>query len=266
MPVVYDKFTPGGIPYALREGYPTFKCRPDSITAVEKYLLDWTNLTALAVEYFRYGAATPYALPLPIQMPGFPALFCDEITLEPFIPDLPGDHNRTLPSGQSWRNYCIAVINYKTLEAKETEGNASFSRTTNIGGEFIEMPRQGSKWEDGTPSNTTGDPRIGKLSPSFDHTLSIDRLLQVPWNTMRALIGCVNLNTILGAPPETILFAGADIKSKTNLNGTSYSLDMKISEKPTNWNKFYRPYYGYQYISWEGRLPYELKDLSPLFV
>ena len=277
MPVTFDKFTPGGIPYTVREGYPKIKCRPDSISGTEKYLLDWSNLSALAIEYFRYGA-TGYMLPLPQQMPGFPGLYCDEISLDPFIEDLPGDHNTTRPNGDPWKNYCVATLTYKTLEAKETEGSAEFSRTTTIGGEFVELPKGLAAWELPYPGSTdpdsrvdpSGDPRIAKFTPTFDHNLSIDRIMSIPWNTMRSLIGCVNNATLMGAPAETLLFAGADVRSKTNLNGTSYSLELKIIEKPTNWNKFFRPISsspdGFEYITWNGNKAYQLKDLSALFI
>ena len=270
MPVTFDLFTPDGIPYNLLAGYPTIKCRPDSITGMEKYLLDWSNLSALGIEYFRYGA-TGYMLPLPQQMPGFPGLYCDEISLDPLITDLVGDFNTTQPvSGQEWKNYCVATLSYKTLGAKETQGSAEFSRTTTIGGEFVELPKGLAGWglvPGDDRVDPSGDPRIAKFTPTFDHNLSIDRILSIPWNTLRSLIGSVNNATLMGSPAETLLFAGADVRSKSNLSGTSYSLELKVIEKPTNWNKFFRPYNNaFEYITWNGNKAYRLDDLSALFI
>ena len=264
----FDLTTPGGIPYTLMAGYPRIKCRPDSITGTEKYLLDWSNLVALGVEYFKYDAVG-YMLPRPVQMPGFPGLYCDEISLDPFIEDLPSAHNTT-QNGQTWKNYCVATLNYKTLEPNETEGSAEFSRTTTIGGEFVELPKGYANW--GLVSgidnvDPSGDPRIAKFTPTFDHNLTIDRITSIPWNTLRSLIGAVNNATLMGAPAETILFAGADVRSKSNLSGTSYSLEIKIVEKPTNWNKFFRPYENeFQYITWNGNRAYRLENLANLFI
>jgi hypothetical protein len=267
-----ELITAGGIPYLLREGYPKFQCSQDRVVGQEKILLDTTNLTAFAIEYFKYGYVG-FMLPLPVQMPGFPGLYCTEIDFEPFIPELPSDHSVTLPSGQLWRNYTTANITYKTLSPKETQGTTEFSRTTKMGGEFTELPTTAATWQDTEAVNTTANPRVGKLIPTFDHTLHIERLSSIPMNTMRSLIGKVNESTLFGAPQETLLFSGAQIDSKSTFSGTVYNVQLQIGERPTNWNKYYKPGTTphFQYIYWgtdldyDGDLTYELGPMQNLF-
>lgn len=270
MPAIFDKFTSGGIPYTLMAGYPKIICEPNKITGTEKYQLDWSNLVALGIEYMRYGSVGTF-LPLPMQMPGFPGLYCNKIELEPFIDDLPGEHNIVLSSGQEWKNYCVAVLSYSTIEPRETQGNVEFSRATTLGGQFIELSTISANWENPDVNGITAvreaNVRIGKFEPTFDHTFSIERLTSVPWNTMRSLIGRVNNATLLGAPAETIMFSGAELRAKTTMSGTTYQLDYKVSERPTNWNKFYRETSGaYEYVTWNGNKAYLLGDLSQLFL
>ena len=230
--------------------------------------MDWSNLTAFAIEVFNYGAVGTF-LPLPMQMPGFPGLYADQIDDEPFVESLPGEHSVVTPAGQTVENYVVATISYKTIEHREV---SDFVMSTTFGGEFLLLPNTWADWA--TPDPITGitdvgqdtNLQFGKLIPTFDHTLKIDRLTSVPWNLLRSLVGHVNDATVLGAPAETILLAGANVESKTNLSGTTYSAEIKISERPTNWNKFYRPDLNiFDYIRWRGYKAYIESDLGALF-
>lgn len=272
---MYDKLTAGGIPYEEMGGSPTFRLSQNEASASAVYLMSWSNIIAFWNEVFHYDYAvlsgTP---PFPMQMPDYPGLYADNIDTVPFIDDKPG--GTSAPTNST---IAKVTVNFKTLPPLETDGSSQFTQTITVGGEFLAMPAENADraiawWPDGSGVRTSdGDITVGKVIPTVERNMNWSRVPTVPWTAIRNCIGKLNNAVFLGAPIETVLFIGATITGTRNVGtaaATLYSLDYKFSEKPTNWNKFFRPTTGlFEYIKF-GVDPgteyvYNKANLSTLF-
>jgi hypothetical protein len=153
-------------------------------------------------------------------------------------------------------------------DAHDPNGNPVpfVTHKVHIGGEFIAWPNAGLRWE--TPSDPNYDAtrypagpspllvgvsdqiHAGIAVPSIEHTLEWHQVAFPPWSAIRACIGKVNAFPFTGAPPETLLFLGAEASREISSSGVrSWTLSYKFSEKNSNavnpfqpfgWNHFLR--------------------------
>lgn len=137
--------------------------------------------------------------------------------------------------------------------------------------ETLGVPNTGYTWySDGAAASIPVQVDI----PVTTLVLTFHRRSALPMTTVRALRGCINLNTFLGAPPETVWFRGAKTTREASTDGSvTQKVQMTFMERDVSWNKFLRPGKmptGTTTATWDylvdagGLLRLSKQDLAPL--
>lgn len=288
-----------GVLYEELEGSPTFRANDGGLTAIQKWKLEWDQIDALLEEAF------PTKLPignkidhvLGLLFPGKDWLAATNIAIAPLkgaVPvwDASVGRNKYVDGG------AVATITYTHREGElpepgtdENDPNDTniviASREVTIGGEFLVMPNQGLKVETvpGTFETIQNeDVRAGKLIPTVEHTLTMHRVPEIPFNSIVTIVGKVNeFQALFDAPIETLLFLGARARrDRTTRGDTMWELEYRWSQRIiateddidgdglgewATWNHYWIPDVGKWLRVWtkDDKRIYPLTSFAPLF-
>lgn len=297
--------TDGGVPYRLMQGYPTIKATEESVTATEKYLIRAQDVAKFFTESMPASALIAgQVIRVPGRsMPGAAFLTTKSIDFDPLLDTLPGDPFRadytnnglTLAKWKATYNqYYVATISYETSQLdneeqkpddKNDSPEAFLEHSINIGGQLLNYAPKKAKVVPDAPvsqhpefmdpanipaankeeNKDPGMPSV-KLIPSIEHNLRWKFVLNPPWDTIRATLGCVNeakYPLFFNAPAGTILFTGLSgsqqfywtgrvvapgLSTPGTVRTKPWNLDFKFSERYINdaggvygWNHVWSP-------------------------
>lgn len=222
------------------EGSPTFAIDRRSEKATRMTRVAWEDIDAAAAELMPL-IGFPFA-----PFPGRPLLMVSSFRIEPFIP-VPlglGEVPPYYPGGAKF------TIEYETFPFDLTtpdkdsgpsggEDDAVIEYTVNFAGEFLTLGENQLVWflPDTWPAAGGSDEvkagqTAGKVVPNLEHALQIHYVVFPPWQAIRDCLGCVNLQRVAGAQPQTLLFLGAEIKRSLNTSSLKlWQLAYKFAEK-----------------------------------
>jgi hypothetical protein len=258
------------VPKEELEGSPTLSWTRNSGTAVQKFRILWEHQEQFLLEVFPipYVSLNRLIIPKAASYPGKFWLIADSVDIEPFQPDSPSGFNEVpnyYPAGAK------VTVHYKTPEYdQDGNGNdgpgtpiAFVKHKVTIGGEYLTYPSQALSWYNpvddslapelhATPKDyaVSEDMHCAVTIPLIEHQMTWPQVAFPPWLGIRQCVGKVNAYPFAGAPPETLLFLGADAEREiTNTGLRTWTLTYKFAEKnqnaqnpasPQGWNFFLR--------------------------
>jgi len=168
-----------GIPYSLRQGYPTFKMSDEGVSAVEEYVINLDDMNA----FYLLSMPPPIVFGDNVQlfnrrnMPGTLNLPTKNLEFRPLADDLPQDPFGVDPPGYN-NPYLIAKINYETNPINSGGGVDPADPTTflevsfDATAEFLKIPSNKTNFV--TAENATAQGRAdrcgGSLNADADRT------------------------------------------------------------------------------------------------
>jgi len=278
--VSFDR-SASGIPYTLREGYPTFSFSDESNTAKEQYIIHKFNMSAFHLIsmpppiVFGDNVIVPPRRPLP----GTLALVTKSLDFSPLKQDLPQDPFNLFGEYGYDNDYMVVDISYETNAINEEEDDTQDPITfLEVGfdttAELLKVPVMRTHFgEEETVAgqetnaediNVDNDIPATIVIPTTTYTLNWKLALNPNFKLFRSLIGRLNKlkdPLFFDAPKETILFAGfsgkrsflwQDDGSTTvtpwDLNfkfvGKHVEADNVVDAAVAGWNHVYRPSTG----------------------
>lgn len=277
------------VAYEELAGSPTLVLDRDGGSAQRVVKIAWNQVKAFGLEVFPAGNL---GFPLTASFPGFPWLRAQSMKVEPWNPEKPDGNGGTINTytvGGAKVTIDYAPNKTEDGEKGDNPGDADgadeiifLENEINFGGEYLVWPNQGVRWESKPDLNADGsisvvacegqngvvlspsykkdvqvseEIRVGIIIPTIEHSMTWNRVLQVPWNGIRTTLGKVNKLKWAGALPETMLFIGCQASRQTSNQGAKlWKLNYKFHEKcinfpinekkkevPIGWNHFFRP-------------------------
>lgn len=278
--VTFDR-SASGIPYSLREGYPTFSFSDTANSAKEQIVLHKFNMSAFHLIsmpppiVFGDDVIVPPRRP----MPGTLSLVTKQLDFAPLKQDLPQDPFGIFGEVGYDNDYMVCDIQYETNAVNEQQDDPSDPFTfLEVGfdttAELLKVPVMRVNFgEEGTVAgqeqkaeqiNVDNDIPATIVIPTTTYTMNWKLALNPNFELFRSLIGRVNKMAdplFFNAPKETILFAGFSGKRAFLWNGdgsttvTPWDLNFKFVGKHVEadnvkdaavagWNHVYRPSTG----------------------
>lgn len=204
---------------AFREldGSPHERFSPDGMTAQRRLVVAWEERHALVAQLL--GEQYALGLPQAGSYPGRSGVEVVEVRVEPWPAEAEPRAAMSDPTsevnGYSGR-WALLTIDYALPDREPgRSGLPAVSAHTyltyrmELAGQTIRVAGQALRWQtDGAlpvPAEAIPPLRV----PVIEHQITWHRAPLPPWSAIRNAAGCVNAQTFLGAPPETILFDGA---------------------------------------------------------
>lgn len=274
-------------------GSPRIRVSAAGVEAVRSFRVawaDWTPLVRALVGVHRaVGQATQFVSPL--GFPGLPHLTVIDVAVEPFDPERP-DGTNLVSLGARTNAYAAGALvtaTYRTQLDDPRGGRADAPRvptgtyliyTAELGLEAATLPARVWNWR------LDGDPKLPEdqgptlYEPTGTHQLTWLRVPRPPWAAIRATRGKLNATSFLGAPPQTLLFAGAraarefEFLEEVPVWRVEYTFLERVRRQASGawvgWNHHFRqePEGDEHWLEIEdesGRAPYATADFAPLF-
>lgn len=264
-----------GIPYNVREGYPTFSFSYDGNTAEEEIVLHKQYMHA----FFTLSMPPPVifndtVIPFAARpMPGTVGLLTNQLDFSPLKKDLPQDPWNLWDNSRK-NEYMICKIQYKTAdfpdddtdpEDPETFLEFSFDTTADMlklpvsRTNFGSVGTQTGQEQNASQINVDNEIPSTIIIPTTTYTANWKFALNPSFSLFRSLIGRVNGATdplFFDAPAGTILFVGFSGKRSFLWGGqevtvTPWDLNFKfvgkhieIGDRVYGWNQVFRPSTG----------------------
>jgi hypothetical protein len=198
-------------------GSPVETYDPEGMTAQRRLLCAYEDrhavLVALLGDGYEFGghAQSPY--------PGRSGVLAMRVRVEPFekrpddqgqFDDLTADLNRY--SGQ----FVEVAVDYELVAAESGDPlppkpppGTTMTYAMDFGGEYLALPSHALRWQsDATTPVPPGAVPTLRI-PISEHHVTWHRVVNPPWEAIRASLGAVNAGEFLGTAPETLLFDGA---------------------------------------------------------
>jgi hypothetical protein len=293
---VLGRTTPGGIKYALMEGYPKFSVSKGQSSASEKWLIKSGDVNQCARELVPPAVITGgvYFQPQGVNLP-LSVFVSDSVDFEPQSSDgLPGDPFLSDPNTDTQTNgtydpYYYAMVNYVFNEQSAGDYDPSdpvtfLTHSIQSGGGIRSVPSHGVKLNGAAIRDKLP---IAKIEPTLEHTLKWDNVVSPNWSFILNMLGKVNnaplrMNKTLTAAAGTVLFTGVSGSQKYLWDGFStvtdpwemsfkfsqrYITDSNVQNGPAGWNHIYNTKSGqYQTIELpDGSALYTAGNLASLF-
>lgn len=243
----------------------------DGVSAVRRFKVPWQYRWAFA------GGL------LMSQYPGFFAVRCDSISIDPFIDDVTGtvtDLENHLPAYDA----ALIVASYSGTKTATREDRADGTYITyqqNQTAEFFTVPSRALFWEDNS-EQLPPDANAAILIPRGEHVITWHDVESPNWAVLSNLRGRVNDSTYnipaigLQAPEETLLYMGSRTSAKVSTSGqTQWEVSITLSEKKISsytgsvygWNHTYRdkPAGWVRAVNDSGDPSFQTADLGSLF-
>jgi hypothetical protein len=282
-----------GVNYVELDNSPRLRFSRKTNSAIRQFLVyDWDQVQDFAREligsYSVEGVVVTNVPPL--AFPGFPTLLCNDIAIDPLLPDSPrGDDVADLYNDvNAYDAGAIITANY-TTQYDDAGGDIDIELpdgTTILlegdqGTEIYNTPGRTWRWGS-VAGNPVVDPDTyaGILVPTDDWSITWGRVPLPPWQVIREMKGKVNDAVFNGAEAGTVLFAGARSRrmfqfvEDVELWEFTYSFRQVSKERNdgsiVGWNYFYREqasggehWHTIQNVS--GNPPYKSGDFNSLF-
>ena len=276
-------------------GSPTESYGPKGVSAGRRLLCAYEDRLAVAAALLGNGAAVGGQSQA--QFPGQPALVAMRVRVEPFDkkPDDQGAFDDLTADLNNYSNqFALVVVDYELLDSgghpklPRVQQGIILSYRMDFGGEYLLLPGQSLQWQSDQTIPVPADALPTLRIPIVEHHITWRRVLEPPWDAIRACAGAVNNDTFMGADAETVLFDGAKADREfTGLDLTQQAqfgwrvtyvfrekaikvLDASDSETTYGWNHCYRdvPFPGSAWdklVNQNGNSLYTAVDFSPLF-
>lgn len=228
--------TPLGIQYELLNGFPQYNFSFEGSTATAQYRVAAIDVRKFTEELIpppllaqeRFNMTQPPALPGSTVM-----MFPVQLRVEPMDPSLPFDPfyadndtigKSTFDEPLSFGGHLLAYGQWARITV-EYESGMPFDKdrpetflvhTVSVGGEFLSLSEQGTKWRrnvtaTATEDNTDFKAPLTEVIPTIEHQLRWRNVIEPPWETIRSAIGKLNNSStsfLNNANQETVLFLG----------------------------------------------------------
>jgi hypothetical protein len=197
-------------------GSPVETYESGSVTAQRRLLCAYEDRHAVVVallgDGYQFGGQSP------APYPGQNNVVAMRVRIEPFeswpddqgrFTDLTADMNRY--SGQ----FVVVTVDYELAASlasgplPEAEPGTTMTYRMDFGGEYVVLPSYGLRWASDATLPVSPDAVPTLRVPVSQHHVTWHRVVNPPWQAMRACRGAVNSAEFLGAAPETLLFDGA---------------------------------------------------------
>ena len=219
------------------------------------------------------------------------------VRMEPFekMPDDQGAFADLTADLNSYTNQFAAItVSYDLLDVDgypylpDVAPGILLSYHMDFSGETLAVPGVGLQWQSSSTAPVSPDSVPALRVPIVEHHVTWRRVLDPPWDAIRACTGTVNSATFLGAAAATLLFEGAKVDREfTGLDDlqqpqygwrVSYlfrekAIKVLVASDDTNtygWNHSYRDA-PYPYSGWDqlqdpsGNTLYQTADFTTLF-
>ncbi len=203
-------------PFQELAGSPIEHYDLDGFRAERQFIIAWTDRDAFAADVL--GLALEHGGRTWATYPGKSSVFAVRLRFEPFDPgsldlqqfsDFTGDLNG-YTSG-----FAKATIEYRTIPPRDRpdgpENETGTQLTYRMAYSAMEEPitPRGWFWSDNLAA-APDDLQLVKVIPATEHRLTWHQVINPPWDAIRQLQGTVNAVEMLGCPPGTLLFVGAE--------------------------------------------------------
>lgn len=273
------------------EGSPTLTVDEGRTTATRAFRVAWDDWQAFAqslVGSYQVVGCTFIFQP-PLAFPGMPNLAVARIDVEPLDGSSPeGSAVTTLASGTNRYPAAGAKVTavYRTLFDHDNQPRADLpavpegtylTYVADLGAEELSTPGRLWRWNDGSDETLPPDRRPKVLVPTSSFRLVWHRVALPPWEAIRALRGYVNAGAFVGAPAETVLFAGARVSREFQFleSGGFWRVELFFNERTVplsggavgGWNHQHdaRSATWTRIIDAVGNPPYPAASFAPLF-
>ncbi|NLX97375.1 MAG: hypothetical protein GXY83_14495 [Rhodopirellula sp.] len=272
-------------PFQELSGSPVEYYTLDGFRARRQFLIAWHDRDAFAGEVL--GLAADHGDRTPASYPGKSSVYAARIRFQPFDPhslDVQSLADLAIDLNGYSAGFAQATVDYRTINPRDRddgpENEAGTQLTYRMTFAAVEEPitPRGWSWADNSAA-VPDDLPIVKAIPITEHRLTWHQVVNPPWGTIRQLQGTVNSGEMLGCPPGTLLFIGAEANKlfrSTFEAGTSnfcWQIAYLFREKAIKqgsqsfgWNHAYRdnPPGWAPLTNGTGPL-YDSSDFAPLF-
>ncbi len=154
----------------------------------------------------------------PAPYPACPSAVAIEVSVEPFEkrPDDQGEFDDLTADLNNYSNqFAELVVSYEmidpTLSMKlpKVQKSTLLSYRMDFGGEYVRLPGQALQWQSDPSAPVPPDAAPTLRIPIVEHHVTWHRVIDPPWDAIRACAGTVNDSDFMGAAAETALFDGA---------------------------------------------------------
>ena len=141
-----------------------------------------------------------------------------QVSVEPFEkrPDDQGEFNDLTADLNNYSNqFAQLVVDYEmidpdlSMKLPKVHKSTLLSYRMDFGGEYIRLPGQSLQWQSDPSAPVPPDAAPTLRIPIVEHHVIWHRVIDPPWNAIRACAGTVNDDDFMGAAAETVLFDGA---------------------------------------------------------
>ncbi len=197
-------------------GSPTETYGAEGMIAERRLLCAYEDrLTAVAV---LLGQGSAFGGQPAAPFPGCPASCAVEVQVEPFE-KRPDDQGEFLDLTADLNNYsnqfAQLVVTYEMLDTAlgvklpKVQKSTILSYRMDFGGEYIRLPGLALQWQSDPTLPVPPDIMPTLRVPIVEHHVTWHRVVDPPWDAIRACSGAVNNADFMGAAAETVLFDGA---------------------------------------------------------
>jgi len=197
-------------------GSPTETYGAEGMRAQRRLLCAYEDrLAAVAV---LLGQSSAFGGQPPAPYPGRPTAIAVEVQVEPFEkrPDDQGEFFDLTADLNNYSNqFAQLVVSYEMidpairLKLPKVHKSTILSYRMDFGGEYIRLPGQGLQWQSDPTIPVPPDVVPTLRIPVVEHHVTWHRVLDPPWEAIRACAGAVNDADFMGAAAETVLCDGA---------------------------------------------------------
>lgn len=201
--------------------------------------------------------------------PDIPFCWCKSVSIEPFPGQDPVIYSGTAAiydlakvTAEYGTDFTVAGQWPSAIPKPALRANTTLQLAMSLGGEFLEFPARFTRWDDnslGEPTGPVPDAESGAgrlLVRQGDITLTWNYVDDPP--TLTQYFGSVNSDVFLGAPAETLLFAGVELEESTKASITDpgcwtvkVTLQYRMIKAGANtygWNHEYRGEDGWRKV------------------
>lgn len=197
-------------------GSPTETYDPQGMKAQRHLLCAYEDRYTVLGELLGNGAifgGQPQA-----PYPGVAGAVAMQVELAPFEkkPDDQGAFDDVTADLNNYSNqFAEVIVTYELLDSggnsklPKAPGGVILSYRMDFGGEYVALPGQSLQWQSDPTLPVPADALPTLRIPIVEHHLTWRRVLNPPWDAIRACAGAVNDADFMGAAAETVLFDGA---------------------------------------------------------
>jgi len=194
-------------------GSPSYVGSAQERSATRVLKIDWASITSLYLALFPPPVAGISSLPA--LCPGSTRLYAASVHFEPWMgkddTPYPAPEGFILPASY---DFARATIEYRTIAYERTETQQIMTRRVSQRTEYLAIPGYSAYWSDTNEAITNPDIMHRQRIIYTTHEWTLHRVVTVPWDGIRTMLGCSNQYAWNGAAAEMVLFAGCEVQQE----------------------------------------------------